>query len=178
MVCHAGKDDSHIHAANRGMADRIKKRARGNKIRARDPQAPGCTVDRREINGRADAPVLGWTGGNGKDGRLSAVCEGWRWEAQWGDLVGCVVPILQKRELKSCHSGPFDSKMRVTPWAKSAAPAHVFVADIQTAEKGNTGVCDNQLAVVAEVDLEVSAKLPVRDECLHLDSLAAEIFSP
>ena len=68
--------------------------------------------------------------------------------------------------------------MRITPWAKSAAPAHVFVAHIQATEEGDSGVCDDQFAVVAEIDLKISAKLAVRYEWLDGDALAAEIFSP
>ena len=178
MVGHAGQDNSHIHAANRCVADGVKKRARGHEIRARDPQAAGCAVNCGKINGRADAPTLGGSGGDGKDARIPSVGERGRGKAERGDFAGRVVPILQKRELESSHGRAFDPEMRVAPWAEPAAPAHVFVAHIQTAKEGNTGICDDQLAVVAEVDLEISAKLTVRDECLDGDTFAAEFFCP
>jgi hypothetical protein len=64
------------------------------------------------------------------------------------------VPIFRKDDLKLRDHGALDPHEGVAPGAEGAAAPHVFVTDIQPAEKPDTAVRDHGLAVIAEVDLE------------------------
>ena len=80
--------------------------------------------------------------------------------------------------METSHGWAIDPHMRVAPGAKACAAAHVFVAGVEAAEKGGAGVNDDQLAVVAEVDLEAASELAISNEGFDLDPLCTKVGRP
>ena len=170
MVGLLWQDNPHIHTTNRRMADRVKKRARRNEIRACDPEALRRAVDRRKVDSRAGAPAFVGPGGEWKNRCRMPWRQLWRTQTMLGNLASHVVPVLHKGKLEPRHSGSIYADMGVAPRSELTTLAHVFVPHIQTAQKNHPGINDDQLAMISKIDLEAASKLPVGDKSLYSDA--------
>lgn len=88
----------------------------------------------------------------------------------FGDVVGGPEPILEKDQLDGLHGGATEAEVGVAPGAEALAFAEVFVADIQSAHEGLAAVDDDDLAVVAEVQLQARPPVAVGAEGAGLDA--------
>ena len=79
-------------------------------------------------------------------------------------LVGGEIPVLGEDALQAGDGGALQPHFRVAPEAKAGHLAQVLVADIQAAREGDPAIHDQDLAVVAQVDLDAAANRIEREE--------------
>jgi hypothetical protein len=89
-----------------------------------------------------------------------------RFKRNVGDFPARIVPIFEKRYLESHDGGAFELEVRIAPGSEDAKPK-ILVTGVQSSKEGNFAIDDHQFAMIAEVDLELSAELPIGDEALH-----------
>ena len=93
-----------------------------------------------------------------------------------GRLVVGPVPILEEGKLDRQDGRPRDLDVGVAPVPELGVLSHVLVADIVTADPRGVPIDDDDLAVVAEVDLEAIAGPLAGMEIEDVNSGVAELF--
>ena len=86
------------------------------------------------------------------------------------------MPVFQEGELGRQGGRPRDPDVGVPPMPEFRIPSHVLVAHVVAADPGGVAVHDNDLAVVAEVDLKAIAGALPGMEVQHLDPGFAKLF--
>src|SRR5258705_13202729 len=109
------------------------------------------------IDGRGDVPSLRRPRSEGENDLVA----GHPWiKGDVRHLFACVVPVLQKRDLKSHDGGAFDLKVGISPRSQKTQP-EIFVARNQPSRKRNPSIDENQFPMIAKVDLKMAAKIPI-----------------
>jgi len=173
MIGFLRQEQADIHAPQRGMPDRAQQRGIRHEIRTRQPEPRARGTDDFEDRRRAGIPRRRWTAGN-RAGRVVSR-GGMHVPGQVEDFPGREMPVLDEWHLEGADDGALEPHKRIAPRAKARAPAHVFVTDVQPSDKRLAPVGDHQLAVIAEVDPEALAAIPVGDERLQPDARAAQL---
>src|SRR3546814_1489960 len=85
---------------------------------------------------------------------LAVLCDRLRVPVQLRHLAGGPEPVLGEAQLDRLHHRAGDAQMGIAPGAHRGAAAEVFIAEVQAADEGKTAVGDEDLAVIAEIELE------------------------
>ena len=80
------------------------------------------------------------------------------------------MPVLEERHLHSLHDRPLHVDVRVAPEADFRIAAEVFVADAVAADPGVKAVYDDDLPVIAKVDLKAIHAAANRVKRAHVNA--------
>ncbi len=163
-----GKEDADIDSAQGGGLEGGEDAIVGDEVGRGDPEAfvgEAGGLDDEELPGVVG---IGGAGGHDLEALVGGAGEGLG--GYFGDVVGGPEPVLEKDELDGLHGGTAEAEVGVTPSAEAFASAEVFVADIQSAHEGFAAVDDDDLAVVAKVQLEARPPVAVGAEGAGLDA--------
>ena len=166
MIWLLRKQDSDVNSSQRGMPNRCSQHRIGHEIRTRNPESLANVVNNLRINCRGGVPVLRRPRRKRQDGLISGDA---RFERNVGHFLARIVPILQKRDLEPHNGRAFELEVRIAPGSEDAE-AKVLVTGVQSSKEGHFAIDDHQFAMITEVDLELSAELPIGDEALNRDA--------
>ena len=119
------------------------------------------------------AHVPGFRRPRGKN-EYCLVARGPRLEGNVRHFFARIVPILQEGDLKRDNSRTFELKMSIPPSAKRAQPK-IFITGIKTSKEGYPSINNDQLPMVAEVDLKTSSELSIGDKSLNEHACIAQL---
>ncbi len=67
------------------------------------------------------------------------------------------VPVFNEGKLCGHDGRSGNTQMRIPPVVEFGSPVQVFIANVMAADPAMLTICDNELAVVAKIDLEMVA---------------------
>lgn len=162
-------EDSNIDPAKSGELQARHNRFIGHEVGSRYPEPPACVVYRLMEQEGACLEFIGWACWHKQHPFVSTLA---CFPGERRDLACSPVPILAECQLRRKRSGPLDLNMRITPLTEGGIVTEMFVADIRSSHERCMSIDDDDLPMIAKVEMERIQDAPRGKACaLHTAAL-------